>query len=59
MMLRNRRYGITVEPGVGKRVRDYSHKTGRKMYAVISEAVKEYLDRVDPQTKREGVESQL
>jgi len=48
-MLRNRRYGITVEPGVGKRVRDYSHKTGRKMYAVISEAVREYLDRVDPQ----------
>ena len=54
MMLRNRRYGITVEPGVGKRVRDYSHRTGKKMYAVVAEAIKEYLDRVDPQKETLG-----
>ena len=54
MMLRNRRYGITVEPGVGKRVRDYSHRAGRKMYSVVAEAIKEYLDRVDPQKETLG-----
>jgi hypothetical protein len=49
-MLRHKRYGITVEPTIGRRVREYSHRTGKKMYSIISDAVREYLDRVDPQT---------
>jgi predicted DNA-binding protein len=53
-MLRHKRYGITVEPTVGRRVREYSHKTGKKMYAVVAEAIKEYLDRVDPQKETLG-----